>query len=388
VINKNNINATSRKLDRVPGLPLVEVERINHVPVLRTTWIIKLVLVAASIMATLVAAEIGIRLARGKLTFRGNFLNEELNLFLSATPAAFDPALGWIPRAGVSGAVNAWKTQVNITADSLRSNGVPRAAPCQPGQGVLAVGDSFTFGDEVSDHESWPAHLEAISGRCVFNCGVFGYGLDQAVLRAEVLWPTLKPGLLIVGLFYGDIHRCELSMLAGVNKPYFNVDNGALVLENRQVAPPTKTIHDLNAFQRYGGHSIVVHKLMKRLAPLRWISGTMETRQVHTQGAEVALILMDRLAHLREKTGAPILVVALYDRLVGLDQTAITAPVLARARHLGLWVLDLAAPLRQIQANDPAKFKSLFKGHMTSNGNRFVADAIDRFLLDQGFWRR
>lgn len=52
---------------------------------------------------------------------------------------------------------------------------------------ILAVGDSYTFGDEVSDWETWPAQLQKLSGRRVINGGVFGYGIDQAFLRARRL---------------------------------------------------------------------------------------------------------------------------------------------------------------------------------------------------------
>jgi hypothetical protein len=49
---------------------------------------------------------------------------------------------------------------------------------------VLVVGDSFTFGDQVSDDETWPACLEATLHRGVDNGGVFGYGAAQALRRA------------------------------------------------------------------------------------------------------------------------------------------------------------------------------------------------------------
>jgi hypothetical protein len=60
-------------------------------------------------------------------------------------PARYDPLLGYAPTPGVhdlSGAV------ATIDARGLRENGGP-APP--PGPSILAVGDSFTFGDEVGD---------------------------------------------------------------------------------------------------------------------------------------------------------------------------------------------------------------------------------------------
>ena len=56
-----------------------------------------------------------------------------------------------------------------------------------PGAPILAVGDSFTFGDEVNDGQTWPAQLQLLTGRRVLNGGVSGYGFDQIVLRAEQL---------------------------------------------------------------------------------------------------------------------------------------------------------------------------------------------------------
>ena len=65
---------------------------------------------------------------------------------------------------------------------------------------ILAVGDSFTFGDRVSDHETWPAQLERLTGRQVLNAGVFGYGVDQAYLRAVALLETYDTDLVVLAL--------------------------------------------------------------------------------------------------------------------------------------------------------------------------------------------
>jgi len=56
----------------------------------------------------------------------------------------------------------------------------------QPQYRIATVGDSFTFGDEVSFEASWPNRLEEQLGSKiqVLNFGVTGCGIDQAYLRA------------------------------------------------------------------------------------------------------------------------------------------------------------------------------------------------------------
>jgi hypothetical protein len=46
------------------------------------------------------------------------------------------------------------------------------------------VGDSFTAGADVAEHESYVAQLEAMLNYPVINGGVGGYGTDQMILAA------------------------------------------------------------------------------------------------------------------------------------------------------------------------------------------------------------
>src|SRR5689334_13018792 len=93
---------------------------------------------------------------------------------------------------------------------------------------VIAVGDSFTFGEEVTDLETWPSILQTRTGRRVINGGVSGYGFDQIVLRAEILAEVHNPEFLVVSFIADNIARTEMRRLWWRNKPWVDVDGGKL----------------------------------------------------------------------------------------------------------------------------------------------------------------
>ena len=76
-------------------------------------------------------------------------------------------------------------------------------APTSTNGAILAVGDSFVFGDQVSDGETWPAILEKRLNRRVVNGGVSNYGAAQAVLRAEQLLKAEPYTLVILSILVG-----------------------------------------------------------------------------------------------------------------------------------------------------------------------------------------
>ena len=116
----------------------------------------------------------------------------------------YDPRLGWTPRPGRF--VRDRTSTVNPLG--LRDSGRRLSTKTRP---VLAVGDSFTFGDEVEDDETWPAYLEEVLNQRVLNAGVGAYGIDQAVLRAEALLDQHDPDVVILAFISDDINRTEFS---------------------------------------------------------------------------------------------------------------------------------------------------------------------------------
>lgn len=70
-----------------------------------------------------------------------------------------------------------------VSPSGFRANGLGERQ-CV-GKRIVALGDSFTFGMGVADHETWPAYLEkeiqesVSSSTCVVNAGIVGYGTFQ-----------------------------------------------------------------------------------------------------------------------------------------------------------------------------------------------------------------
>lgn len=310
-----------------------------------------------------------------------------LEILRSSYPATYDPLLGYKPEPGAGGRENPWKTMVTITEDGFRSNG--RSAPPAGGPPVVAVGDSFTFGDEVSDGETWPAYLEQALGRSVLNAGVFGYGLDQAVLRAEAILEKIDPAILIVGITPDDIARCEFSYRFAW-KPYFDLVGGDLVLRNVPVPVPGTPAGGDRLLPILLGRSHLVSMVVRELDPDRW--AIPESIQVHDDGLEVSRRLLERIARLGRERGVRVVFMAQW--APGPDYRQ-ARRLVAHAREIGIEALDLELPLRRLLPpvlDKVARWRRLFNvdeedgririGHMNPAGNQAVAQILAEHLAE------
>jgi lysophospholipase L1-like esterase len=66
-----------------------------------------------------------------------------------------------------------------------------------PKEGIVAIGDSWTFGYAVNYEESFPARLGQVLGQPVVNLGVPAYGSAQTVLLFERYLPELEPKAVV-----------------------------------------------------------------------------------------------------------------------------------------------------------------------------------------------
>jgi hypothetical protein len=344
----------------------------------RTRWVIPLVLLGVSLGMSLAAMELGLRIWKGNLTGVPD-PNPGISMIGHVYPGSYDLDLGYAPTPGAAALNPIWRTSAHISADGVRSNGRSQVEPTGPP--IVAVGDSFTYGDEVNDRDTWPAALERLTGRPVVNGGVFGYGFDQIVLRSESLMHETEADTLIVSLIADDIRRCEYSYRYSW-KPYFDVVDGKLIRGHDPVPLPDVEPPGENSLHGALRWSFLADFVLRRVDPHDWI--VRGSVRIHRRGEEVARALVNRLADAAAVGGHRLLLVVQW--LPKAESYHIGA-VIEQARARRVEVLVVEPVLRVAIKNSPLGVKEFFNvrsvpgisaqvGHMSPAGNQFIAEFI------------
>ena len=233
-----------------------------------------------------------------------NYARDYIDQFNRFRSSMFDEQLGWRPKPYLhlvrpikdvikTETTDAYGTRINGEGTSGIATG-----------GILAVGDSLTYGADVGDDELWPAYLQDMVGIPVTNAASQGWGIDQIVMRAEDMIDQVHPRTAIVGVYPPDIQRSELEIDFGAYKPYYTVESGNLVLHGVPVPHLNASIHDLGWEQGVLGYSYVAFWIARRLQ--RW-STFNYTKQATTHGAgeEVTCLLLSAAAAHRGRENPP-----------------------------------------------------------------------------------
>jgi len=107
---------------------------------------------------------------------------------------------------------------------------------------VLIFGDSFTFGDEVSDDETYAHYLQEMMPEAeIINMGMHGYGHDQMLVFLREEGVKYRPDVVIVGFVTIDMPR-NLLAFRDYAKPRFVLTDGRLELTNSPVPSPEELL--------------------------------------------------------------------------------------------------------------------------------------------------
>lgn len=149
------------------------------------------------------------------------------------------PRWGWMNRPGV----NQEEYTSTVDADGHRDTGSGPRTAAEDSREIVVIGDSFTFGDEVNDDETFAWLLRERAGVRVTNLGTLGYGLDQMLLRLRDHADASHPTTVLLCVDGPVILRNVLSWDVWL-RPHFGLDAGRLVEPTLPLPSPADALRD------------------------------------------------------------------------------------------------------------------------------------------------
>jgi hypothetical protein len=239
---------------------------------------------------------------------------------------------------------------------------------------ILVFGDSYTFGDEVSDDETYSHYLEELlPGTEVLNMGIHGYGHDQMLLYLKEEGFKYNPDIVVVGYVWFDIYR-NLFKFNNYSKPKFELRGHTLRLTNVPVPQP-KLFFDHEVYRSKGIDLGII--LFEKL---RWMFGINQKRS-----GEITKAVFEEIVAINRKIGAQTVFVYLpvLEELTNMDKS-----MTKNEQFLFTYCKERRIPcllLRQRFLEEKSK-GAVFnvRSHWFSKEHRIAAQGIMEFLLGNG----
>ncbi|MCL5038024.1 MAG: hypothetical protein M1269_13070 [Chloroflexi bacterium] len=131
----------------------------------------------------------------GSIIYRTNLLRNKIHLIWSSKNYTYDRDLGFAPKPGTSSDI--YGVPVCYDDEGFRipegaGLNTPKKRPL-----VLALGDSFTYGDMCPAENTFPHIAGKKLNGTTLNAGGCSYGLSQMLLLAKKLIPEYKPDYVL-----------------------------------------------------------------------------------------------------------------------------------------------------------------------------------------------
>jgi hypothetical protein len=337
-------------------------------------------LLLAATLVYLLLGELGVRIAIHAPLLEFRDFRHERGAKTINTAVGYDSILGWRLKPFVT------TDGFNTLEYGFRSNGDGRNKVLSGG--ILAVGSSFTAGSEVKDSETWPAQLQRITSRNVNNGGQGNYSADQIIMIGEQLLPVIHPQVLVVDLIPDNIAGVKYSWYAWP-KPYFTVEQGALVQHNVPVpkAPEFAVNYDPFGIKQFLGHFAVVDQFMNAFFADTWFSSDKQSFiRASNDEASVTCHLLGRLKKEADAAQVRLLMSMQYGSELIIKTPQRDDDVLLVedcAGRMGIQLVDEFAAAKELYATYPDKLRAMYVtepngtlGHKSPIGNLEVAKSI------------
>jgi hypothetical protein len=205
----------------------------------------------------------------------------------------YHPTRGWTLRPGLRD-LPVFSGKI-LSSNSAGMRGDQEYSEAKPAgmRRLLLLGDSFTFGESVSDAETYARQLSDLLPRLeVLNLAVHGYGNDQMLLALREDGLRYHPDLVVLGFVHEDVERNVLGF-RDFAKPRFVLSRGELVLTNTPVPTP--------------GEVLEAEAWRSRLADLFSLiahAGRLKTGLVRREAEEMTRALLGKIAESARSSGA------------------------------------------------------------------------------------
>ena len=289
----------------------------------------------------------------------------------------YHPIRGWTLQPGLS-RVGLWDDKtLHSNSRGLRGSS-EHAYEKPPGAlRILTFGDSFTFGEEVSDHETFSYDLEKLlPGGEVINFGTHGYGHDQMLLYLQEEGIKYHPDIVILGFLSMDMERNVISF-RDYAKPRFVLDGGRLVLTNTPVPRIEETL------AREPSRSKFLDMLTMLRDKYRERFGALERK---TEMERITAALLDEIANTIRTAGAvPIFVYLPYfDEITRpeMDMNDGERFFLSYCHERGIHSIDLHRFFHEKLGHGVAQTGHW---HWGPEGHHTAAEGIRAYLVEHGF---
>lgn len=290
----------------------------------------------------------------------------------------FDPLLGWRSKPNLRDRVAFGNKILNTNSLGLRGDReYDRVTPAGTTR-ILVLGDSFTFGDEVNDSETFCHYLsEMLPDAEVMNFGMHGYGHDQMLLLYREVGRRYQPDVVVLAFVYSDIYR-NLLRFRDYAKPRFVLEDGGLRLDNSPVPTPEETL----------AREPLRSKLWDALELTRTLV-TTESGRLEPRARELSLHILDALIDETRADGAvPVFLYLPTGVEVGSDVLSQALEVSEREAFL----LDHCAERGVACASARSEFSSAAAAgvsfstalHWGPAGHRASATALAKLLRGEG----
>ena len=287
----------------------------------------------------------------------------------------YDSSKGWISKPNLRDMKVFENKVLNTNSKGLRGTKEYAYSKNPDKIRILILGDSFTFGDKVSDNETYSNYIQELLPHTeIINTGMHGYGHDQMLVLLREEGVRFNPDIIILGFLPMDMSR-NLLQFRDYAKPKFVIDNEELRLTGSPVPLPEEIIKWDWARPRV----IDIVSIIR----FRWkqFSGIYEKEK-----EDITTAILDEIIKLAESIGA----IPIFSYLPQGKEIADRTPLTAGEKYL----------LTMCQTNDGVRCFSTrphfskkmaagvtFKqrGHWGPAGHLAAAEAIRSYLVDEGY---